>query len=63
MLPSVGRIVHYVSNQGAAAALVIRVENETTVDLQVFRPDGEIRRVTYVEQGGGLGQWNWPPRV
>lgn len=64
MEPSIGRIVHYNSKLGPAAAIVIYVNRDgTTVDLQVFRPDGTISHVSVVEYGTHLGGWQWPPRV
>lgn len=64
MKPSIGRIVHYNSSHGTAAAIVILVHrDESIVNLQVFDPSGRIRSVAAVEQGDSLGQWNWPPRV
>lgn len=64
MKPSIGRMVHYNSSHGPAAATVILVHRDgSTVDLQVFDPSGRIRHVAVVEQGDSLGQWNWPPRV
>lgn len=67
MKPSIGRIVHYNSRQGPAAAIVINVhKDETTVDLQVFDRDGGSRVVHVVEMNedqDALGTWQWPPRV
>lgn len=63
MKPSIGRIVHYNSSYGVAAAIVTHVHtNGETVNLQVFRPDGQVKHMTCVEPGKHLGGWNWPPR-
>lgn len=63
MEPSIGRIVHYNSKLGPAAAIIINVHTGNFVDLQVFRPDGTISHVTAIEHGIHLGGWQWPPRV
>lgn len=62
MNPSIGRIVHYHSTIGPAAAIVIYVYGDETVALQVFLPDGSLRQARHIEQGTELGQWDWPPR-
>lgn len=63
MKPSIGRIVHYNSAVGPAAALVIDVDGAGDVTLQVFYPDGYIVLAHRIEQGTELGQWDWPPRT
>lgn len=51
MNPTIGRIVHYNSNLGPAAAIVINVRSDELIDLHVLRPDGDTRHITLVEQG------------
>ncbi|GIQ67410.1 hypothetical protein DUZ99_02240 [Xylanibacillus composti] len=63
MKPSVGRIVHFHTSNGPAAAIVINVHSELEVDLQVFHADGSIKWVTDVPAGVAVGCWDWPPRV
>lgn len=63
MKPSIGRIVHYHSSLGTTAALVIYVNEDETVSLQVFLPDGRVIPTHNIPQGDDLGQWSWPPRT
>lgn len=70
-MPSVGRIVHYVSYgtpggeyaSKCVAAVVTQVDGES-VGLCVLNPTGLFfnTRVTYSEQGVG-GTWHWPELV
>lgn len=63
MKPSIGRIVHFQFDGLAHAALVIGINEDETVDLQVFYRDGETEHVTNIPQGDVSETWNWPPRA
>jgi hypothetical protein len=73
MQPTVGRIVYYnlkdkQGNVQVRPAIVVRVWNDTMLNLQVFT-DGSndteygnnIVWKTSVMQGEGVGQWDWMP--
>jgi len=69
MIPTIGRIVHYRSYYELPvkyhAAIIIKVKDDYTVDLQVFFDNGDIKtaeNVTYSESNFN-NTWDWPPRV
>lgn len=45
------------------AADVVRVWNESSVNLQVKLDGNDLFWVTSVAQGEDEGEWTWPPRV
>lgn len=75
--PSIGRIVHFRPDQHMAdtalieggrigrdplPAVIVRVHNDTEVDLQILGPVGmPFRRSVFM--GTGELMWSWPPRV
>lgn len=74
MIPSVGRIVHYVSygtpggefTSECRAAVVTRVTNEPEiVDLCVLNPTGLFFNTGchHAEDTKAGGTWHWPERV
>ncbi|MBY9079585.1 hypothetical protein KIH86_08475 [Paenibacillus sp. HN-1] len=62
MQPSIGRIVHF-KFHGDTAALIVNINEDSSVDLQVFHQNGSTEFVQKVIQGSEFGQWNWPTRV
>lgn len=76
MVPSVGRIVHYVSygtpggeypsvcRAAIITALKYDIYAENTVDLCVLNPEGFFfnKDVKFSEESKG-GTWHWPERV
>lgn len=66
MKPSVGRIVHLITNNGEIhAAIICYVHSDTCVNLAVFDVNGNHRHETSVSFNpeNKPGTWNWPPRV
>lgn len=77
MKPSIGRIVfyklspHYSEENRVRPATIMRVHNDTCVDLCVTLDpfvDSDVASSTHhsvrsVVMGDGLCQWSWPPRV
>lgn len=69
--PSVGRIVHFFTSASghpddiiANAAIVVRVNNVTNVDLYVLDPDEYTPYyAASITQGRREGRWDWPPKV
>ncbi len=61
--PSVGRIVHFNTESGPHAALVIAVPTDAGPTLQVCNTGGTWSTQTNVTEGTLAGQWMWPPRV
>jgi hypothetical protein len=66
--PSVGRMVHYVSEQGECQAAVISGvarDDESAVHLHVFDPvvAVNVKYSIQSDQGQGIGTWHWPERV
>ncbi|RUT48568.1 hypothetical protein EJP82_01090 [Paenibacillus anaericanus] len=63
--PTIGRIVHYfMSETGSVrAAIIVKVNDDDTVNLAAWTRDGVQLPVVGVKQGSEYGQWNWPPRV
>ena len=66
--PTVGRIVHYRTEQDTVLAAIITQVSENSVNLVVFA-DSEHNRQGYptfllqdIGQGKKKGQWDWPPR-
>lgn len=72
-LPSVGRIVHYVSRGSAdgkfssehTAAIITAVNNNSfTVSLSVFYPTGlNFVKEVMQDEGCAPGTYHWPERV
>ena len=72
-IPSVGRIVHYVSygtpggeyTSQCRAAIVTEVINPDLVGLAVLNPTGMFfnSQITHDESGTVGGTWHWPERV
>lgn len=72
VLPSVGRIVHYLSRGSAdgvyapacRAAVITAVIDELSVSLAVLNPTGLYfdQDVQY-DNRGALGSWHWPERA
>jgi hypothetical protein len=62
MKPSVGRIVHYQTQAGnTLPAMIVKVHNDTCVNLHVFQDSNEPGRwMTSVVQGTGPITWAWP---
>lgn len=67
--PSVGRIVHYKTPNGIAAAIITHVHDaENPLDtlegvaLHVFDAWGGSYAMMGQQQGSEIGQWDWPPR-
>lgn len=67
MNPTVGRIVHYFSDENdltPQAAIVVKVNNDNTVNLQVFSSSSSR---TYIVQNvaeaitSTYKRWTWPP--
>lgn len=82
MKPTIGRIVHYQLGTGRSKgeyrpALIVRVWNDSCVNLQVFLDGSNDREnelsvgvdspltawKTSSVQGDGPGQWKWPDRA
>jgi hypothetical protein len=65
--PSIGRIVHYVDgNQRCNAAIVTRASGVTgSIDLTIFRQDGEVEPIPAIllDTGRGVSTWHWPERA
>lgn len=65
--PSVGRIVHFYNNDpevGPLAALIVKVHNDTCVNLAVFATDGTITGLTSITNNlNDSRHWTVPPRV
>ncbi len=63
MKPTLGRIVHYNLRGQMLAAMVCRVQDDGSVNLQVFEGGTNgSRLVTEVREGTVSGTWHWPPR-
>jgi hypothetical protein len=72
-MPTVGRIVHYVSygtpggeyQSVCRAAIITAVTDMFSVDLAVMNPEGMFfnRRVFLNDIGKPGGTWHWPERV
>ncbi|MBJ6362130.1 hypothetical protein ACFOQM_12590 [Paenibacillus sp. GCM10012307] len=63
MNPSIGRIVHYIDEEGKTYAALIVGIFDGVVNLSVWNEFGKQFNVLNVRQGNEPGQWNWPPRV
>ncbi len=71
--PTVGRIVHYVSDNirghddGHRAAIVIEAFGSMVADLDVFAlvgmPNFKAASVTYDPTGQRSNSWHWPERI
>lgn len=62
--PSVGRMVHYEHPIFSLIAAVIAKVNENgTVNLTYFKPDGDTGGIENVPQGTEVCTWHWPARV
>lgn len=71
-MPSVGRVVHYVSHgsqvytsECRAAVVTETYGGASTVGLCVLNPSGQFfqRSVTQDEDGHRGGSWHWPERA
>jgi hypothetical protein len=68
MKPTVGRTVHYKHTSGEVlAAIIIKVNDDDTVALQIFRVDDNYQN-KHVPMANGpdsaeAGQWYWPDRI
>jgi len=65
MVPTLGRIVHFVREGGREhlAAIITKVHSPLTVNLCVFEEAGTTAAatsITYAESGASL-TWHWPP--
>lgn len=68
MEPTIGRIVHYIDNEGnTLPAIVVKVHNRTCVDLQVFKQstDGSYLATSVCEDptDSRACTWRWPLRA
>lgn len=65
MKPTIGRIVLYKAGDGNdLPAIVVKVWNDTCVNLKVFTNDAEQALfVTSVTEGDQRGSWRWPTVV
>lgn len=64
MKPTKGRIVFFHAADGEPlAAIIVKVWNDTCVNLAVIDESGTLSARTSVVQGDEPGKWNWPPRV
>lgn len=61
--PSIGRIVHYNTESGPNAALVVGVNEGGTVNLSSCNAGGTWSSRTTVSEGTEAGTWMWPPRA
>lgn len=65
MKPTVGRIVHYVNENGEhCAAIVAKVWSDTCVNLTLFTPNGgtESRTSASYDELPRSYSWHWPER-
>lgn len=71
MVPSVGRIVHFMDREQVMkgekavpySAVITRVVLGERVDLGVFHPEMGYQIKRDVDAGDHVGGWRWPPRV
>ena len=65
MAVSVGRIVHYMEEQGdCITALVTKVNEGEKVELTIFPPSESTPEIRQdVEEGTEPGTWHWPELV
>lgn len=65
MKPTIGRIVHYKTDDGTTLpAIILAVHSDTCVNLEVFGAGLlEDSQPTSVLEGTGTAQWQWPPRA
>lgn len=69
MIPTVGRIVHFLEGQAAPqAAIITQVWHADMVNLNIFRPNGGTSFMSSVARkgsasDGGHRSWDWPPQV
>jgi hypothetical protein len=69
MKPTIGRIVHFVDDDGSEwPAVITRVFSDTRVNLQVFRDSDVTPRtsVPLIEVSGDPSSrfsWHWPQRA
>lgn len=69
--PSIGRIVHFVGDRDAThiAALITGVNEDNTVNLTLFGPNGgmgfrfNVKENQGIETPISLNSWHWPERV
>lgn len=64
--PTIGRIVHFKTEEGdVLAAVIVGVNEDKTVNLNVFTNNDvsqPVIRIKNIEQGEGEKKWSWPPR-
>jgi hypothetical protein len=59
--PTVGRIVHYLADDGSVqAAMIVAVISDDCVNLAVWSAGGTQHCRTSVLLGDKPGQWTWP---
>lgn len=70
MTPTIGRIVHYKTHDGAKlpAIVIAVVDHLNHLDLTVFGNNATLTAATNVEMAAGPdtaqpGQWWWPERI
>ncbi len=61
--PSIGRIVIYNLQDRQVPAIIVKVNDDNTVNLKVFDDCQENWWNKSCENGDLIGQWNWPSRV
>lgn len=65
-VPTLGRIVHFTGAEGGPmAALIVRVNDNDSVNLEVYGPFGlnVHRQDVPFSDSPTPGCWSWPPRV
>lgn len=65
MTPTIGRIVIYREAAREYPAMVVRVNDDYSVDLQVFFDDGDgcsLFRDVRESSADVAGTWHWPER-
>ncbi|MHB1418474.1 MAG: hypothetical protein ACYCX4_02640 [Bacillota bacterium] len=62
--PTVGRIVHFKTEEGETLPAIISKVEDDVVYLRVFTNDPGRPAPLFegVKQGKKKGQWDWPPR-
>lgn len=61
MVPTVGRIVHYIDRGGPKrAAIIVHVHDDTHVNLACFDGAGNRFGIKNAAHGSAEGQWDWP---
>lgn len=71
---TVGKIVHFIEpgpeDQAPAslhplAAIVTKINQDKTIGLSVFHPDGKVKLygAVHASEEYKAGHWTWPPRA